>query len=1058
VTRSIEVGYRAGVTDARGEGVARRIREFLHIGVSRVRTRAIYFLRLPLSDEQARRAAEELFCDPVIQEYALDCSLQGPAFDCSITVGFRPGVTDNVGRTATAALEEVLGVRYGREEGVSTAVQYLLSGVQRAQAERIASELLYNPLIEEAVIQDYDDWRERGIGLPAAAAFAISRPSVGTQTPAPRFARDADGCGYTQALPSSRTSAPMREPEVSAMAPADQAGGAGGCGGENRPAPPQARTVCLEVPDERLAAISAERVLALSLAEMKAVRDYFRRPEVRARRLEVGLGDDPTDVELEAIAQTWSEHCHHKVFGGVIHYEDEHGNRRTIHSLFKSYIRRVTEELARPWLLSVFSDNAGVIRFNDRQALVYKVETHNSPSALDPYGGAMTGIVGVNRDPFGTGMGARLIANVWGYCLGNPFMSGALPKGLLHPRRIRDGVHRGVIEGGNQSGIPYQRGWELFEDRFLGKPLVFCGTLGEMPLEIAAPDGRRVPAHRKEVKPGDAIVMVGGRVGKDGIHGATFSSEELHAASPVQAVQIGDPITQKKMTDMLLEARDRLLYRALTDNGAGGLSSSVGEMAGLAGGCELDLAQVPLKYPGLEPWEILVSEAQERMTLAVPPENLPEYLALSARRRVESTPLGRFTASGMFHVRCGERTVAWLDMEFLHHGDPPYELKARFVPKRYEEPEVRIRHHGAVLKAMLGRLNLCSREEKCRQYDHEVKGRSVVKPFVGVSSDVPSDASILLAGHGGLEGIVLSEGINPFYSDIDTYWMAASAVDEAVRRVAAAGGELDTIAALDNFCWPNVVKERMPQRSHKLAQLVRANEGLYDFCRAYGVPLISGKDSMSNDSTLTDPPISIPPTLLVSVVGRIADVRRAVTLDPKAPGDLLYILGRTEEELGGSEFYRWYGESTRGQAFIGNRVPRVDAGRALQLYRAVSRAIGQGLVRSAHTPGLGGAAAALARMAFAGGRGLEVDLRRFPGGAAADHARLYSESNSRFLVTVHPAAAGRFEDGLKGLPFARIGRVRRDRRLVVTGMSGGVILRERLEPLKREWQAPLKGM
>ncbi len=1001
-THRIEVSYRPGVTDARGEGVAHRMREFLHVGVSRVRTRQVYFLRLPLSAEQARQAAEELFCDPVIQEYALDCSLEGPAFDFSVTVGFKAGVTDNVGRTATAALEEVLGVRHDGEEGVATAVQYLLSGVKREEAERAAAELLYNPLIEEAAVQDYEDWRARGIGLQGGGV-----PGTAAGDPAP--------------------SAPIE-------------------------------TICLEGSDERLVAISAGRVLALSLAEMKAIRDHYRRPEVLARRREAGLGPDPTDVELEAIAQTWSEHCHHKVFNGVIHYEDEAGHRRTIRSLFSSYIKRVTEELARPWLLSVFSDNAGVIRFNDRLALVYKVETHNSPSALDPYGGAMTGIVGVNRDPFGTGMGAKLIANVWGYCLGNPFMEGPLPKGLLHPRRIRDGVHRGVIEGGNQSGVPYLRGWELFEDRFMGKPLVFCGTLGEMPLQVGPAGGAPVLSHTKEVRPGDVVVMVGGRVGKDGIHGATFSSEELHAASPVQAVQIGDPITQKRMMDMLLEARDRLLYRAITDNGAGGLSSSVGEMARLAGGCELDLARVPLKYAGLAPWEILVSEAQERMTLAVAPENLEAYLALSTRRRVESAPLGLFTTDGLFRVRHGERTVALLDMEFLHRGDPPYELKARFIRKRFEEPEVRLRDHGQALRAMLRRLNLCSREEKCRQYDHEVKGRTVIKPFVGERFDVPSDASILLAEHGGLEGIVLAEGVNPFYSDIDTYWMAASVVDEAVRRVVAAGGDLDWLAGLDNFCWPNVVKESMPERAHKLAQLVRANEGLYDFCRAYGLPLISGKDSMSNDSTLTDPPISIPPTLLVSVVSRIADVRQAVTLDPKAAGDLLYVLGRTEEELGGSELYRWYGEEERGKAYIGNWVPHVDSARALLLYRALGRAMKRGLVRSAHTPGVGGLAAALARMAFAGGFGLEADLRRVPGGAAGDVARLYAESNSRFLVTVEPGAAGAFEEYFKGLPFARIGRVRPDDRLVVTGTSGRVILRERLEPLRREWQAPLKGM
>ncbi|MBN2551249.1 MAG: phosphoribosylformylglycinamidine synthase subunit PurS, partial [Spirochaetales bacterium] len=885
----IQVGLKPGIPDAYGAATEKKIRDYLDIPVRRVQTRSLYLVEAELEEEQVRAAARELFCDPVIQRYTLNRNLDGEPFDLSVIVSFRPGVTDNVGRTAELAVGELLGRDLAPEEGVFTSTQYLLSGVSPEQAQRIARELLANDLIEEASIQEYRDWLERGPRVRASRVRSAHEPEV--------------------------------------------------------------EQIDLEVPDERLLEISRQRILALNLEEMRAIRDYFRRPEVRERRRAVGLGVNPTDVELEALAQTWSEHCHHKVFNGLIEYRDETGGRLTVDSLFKSYIRRVTEELASPWLLSVFSDNAGVIRFNDRLALVYKVETHNSPSALDPYGGAMTGIVGVNRDPFGTGLGARLIANVWGYCLGNPGMpADAVPAGLLHPRRIRDGVHRGVIEGGNQSGIPYARGWELFEDRYLGKPLVFCGTLGEMPLAI-----RDIPSTEKRVLPGDAVVMVGGRVGKDGIHGATFSSEELHASSPVQAVQIGDPITQKKMTDMLLEARDWLLYRTLTDNGAGGLSSSVGEMATLSGGCRIDLARVPLKYQGLNPWEILVSEAQERMTLAVPVDRLDEYLELSRRRGVESTVLGSFTEDGVFHVRYGERTVACLDLEFLHHGDPPYHLEAVFRPMSHEEPVVRIEDFGRCVEEMLRRLNICSGEEKARQYDHEVQGRSIIKPFAGLRFDVPTDAAVLAAEYGGgdscggesggggaggpgpaegrghrggngaapgglsrVEGIVLSEGINPFYSDIDTYWMAASVLDLAVRRVVSAGGDPDFISALDNFCWPNVVKDSMPERSHKLAQLVRACQGLYDFCKAYGVPLISGKDSMSNDCTLTDPPISVPPTLLVSVLGRLPDLGAAVTLDLKAPGDLLYILGGTDEELGASEFYRYYGESTRAAAYIGN--------------------------------------------------------------------------------------------------------------------------------------------
>jgi phosphoribosylformylglycinamidine synthase len=556
----------------------------------------------------------------------------------------------------------------------------------------------------------------------------------------------------------------------------------------------------------------------------------------------------------------------------------------------------------------------------------------------------------------------------------------------------------------------------------------------------------------KTVRPGDVVVMVGGRVGKDGIHGATFSSEELHAASPVQAVQIGDPITQKKMTDMLLEARNRLLYRALTDNGAGGLSSSVGEMARLAGGCSIDLARVPLKYQGLDPWEILVSEAQERMTVAVPHEKLVEFLELARRRGVEATPLGEFNGSGQFHVRYGERTVACLDLQFLHGGDPPYHLEARFQAKRFEEPELHIPDHGRCLRELLGRLNLRSIEEKARQYDHEVQGRSVIKPFCGRYLDVPTEATVLLAELGGQEGIVLTEGINPFYSDIDTYWMAASALDLAVRRAVSAGADPAFLSALDNFCWPNVVKEGVPERSHKLAQLVRACEGLADHCWAFAVPLISGKDSMFNDCTLTDPPISVPPTLLVSVVGRLEDVSEAVTPDPKRPGDLLYALGETHEELGGSELYRHYGQRMRGRAYVGNGVPHVEAFKARELYRRLHAAMTGGLMRSCLTPALGGLVAALARKALAGGWGLELDLARVPGDAGRDEALLYSESNSRFLVTVAPERAASFEAALAGCALARVGKVRRDRWLLVRGLSGKIILRQDVEALRRAWK------
>jgi phosphoribosylformylglycinamidine synthase II len=985
----LEVACKPGVTDSRGRRTAREIREYLGIEVGGVETRNIYSLEVEMSAAEADYAARELFADPVIHEYSFSGPLASENCDYSVLVSFKPGVTDNVGRTAAEALGTLLGRKLKAGEGVATAVQYLLRDLSRKDAERIAAELLANPLIENSLIEDAATWRRQGLKLPPA------RP------------RAAD-----------------REPVI--------------------------EKISLELDDPELLELSRRRTLSLNLAELHAIRDHFRKPEVRSERAAFGLGADPTDVELEVLAQTWSEHCHHKVFNGIIHYTDPEGASYTIRSLFKTYIRRVTEDVGSDWLLSVFTDNAGVIRFSDRKALVYKVETHNSPSALDPYGGAMTGIVGVNRDPFGTGMGARLIANVWGYCLGDPFYSEPLPAGLLHPHRIRDGVHRGVIEGGNQSGIPMLRGWELFEDRFMGKPLVFCGTLGEMPLEI---QGR--PTAGKEVRPGDRVLMLGGRVGKDGIHGATFSSEELHAGSPVQAVQIGDPITQKRMTDMLLEARDRLLYRGITDNGAGGLSSSVGEMALLAGGCEIDLSRVPLKYPGLDPWEILISEAQERMTVAVPPENLDSFLELAAMRGVEATVLGRFTGSGRFDVRFADKNVASLNLDFLHHGDPPYELKAVFTPEKFSMPSLKIEDQRGFFQHMLGRLNICSGEEKARQYDQEVQGRSVIKPFVGRCYDVPADAGILLAEYGESAGIVLSEAVNPFYSDLDAYHMACAVVDLAVRRVVAAGGDPAYISGLDNFCWPNVVKEEMPGRSHKLAQLVRANQGLYDTCLAYRIPLISGKDSMSNDCSLTSPPISVPPTLLVSVISRIDDVALALTLDVKQAGDLVYVLGETHAELGGSEFLRAYGELRRGKAYVGEGVPCLDTELTGRLYARVHEAVSRGLLRSAHAPALGGLGAALARKTMAGRLGADIDLRAVPGTATDDTTILYSESTGRLLVTVDPGRQEEFESLMTGLCCALIGEVRSDEQLQITGRGGSGIIACSLNEMIARWKSTL---
>ena len=986
----IVIGFKGGIRDALGERTRKKIHEQLGIDAEEVATIDVYTIEGNLSDAELRAAAEGPLSDPLIQHYDIDRPLARD-FSWLIEVGFRPGVTDNVGKTARDAIALMLEGKGGEPQGVYTSRQYLIRGAcTKEEAERIASGLLANSLIQRYEIIDGRTW-----------------DSVK---------------GVTPTVPHVHIE---EEPRVEELE--------------------------LNVSEDELQEISSTRVLALTTEEMKIIRDHLSDGTVIEERKKVGLSHLITDVELEALAQTWSEHCKHKIFNSTIDYENESGETEVIESLFSTYIkgstRKIREALGRKdWCRSVFVDNAGVIQFNDEYNLVFKVETHNSPSALDPYGGALTGIVGVNRDPFGTGRGAKLIFNTDVFCFANPFYDRPLPARILHPRRIFEGVREGVEHGGNKSGIPTVNGCIVFDDRYLGKPLVYCGTGGIMPAEI---DGE--PSHTKTILPGDVIVMVGGRIGKDGIHGATFSSEELHEGSPVTAVQIGDPITQKKMTDFLLIARDRGYYRAITDNGAGGLSSSVGEMATLCGGCDMDLARAPLKYAGLQPWEILISEAQERMSLALKPEKLDAFLKLAKRMDVEATVLGTFTDSGKYHIRYGERTVAYLDMHFLHEGLPPMKLSAVWRPPVHEEPDFpEPAEMGAALKAMLSRLNICSKESVVRQYDHEVQGGSVIKPLVGAVNDGPGDAAVIRPVLESFEGIVVANGICPRYSDIDTYHMAACAIDEAVRNAIAVGGSLDRMAGIDNFCWCDPVEsEKTPDGRYKLAQLVRANQALYEYTTLFGVPCISGKDSMKNDYIIGNTKISIPPTLLFSVMGKIDDVRKAVTMDAKRPGDRVYVLGATRAELGGSEWFSLHGAT-------GNTVPRVRGAEAKSRYQALSRAIADGLVASCHDCSDGGLGIALAETAFSGGLGMTVDLAKAP---VEDVDRndfiLFSETPSRFVVTVRPELKDAFENVMAGTVCAEIGCVTDDGLLLVQGREGEELIREETAELKALWQQPL---
>ena len=987
----VEIGLKPSIRDARGEKIKRRIIDDLGIAVDSVRTIDVYTIDARLSAEEVERAATGPFLDPVIQDFSIGKPI-GHEFDWAIEVGYKPGVTDNVGRTAREAVELLLQRKFNPEEGVYTSVLFLIKGrLTREQAECIATGLLANTLIQRFEVKEGRSWD----------------PDVGMGIMIPK-------------VPSRNE---VRVAEIN-----------------------------LNISDAELIRISSERVLALTLKEMKVLQAYAEDHRVQEERKKVGLGENLADCEVEALAQTWSEHCKHKIFNALIDYGDEEGKVHRIDSLFDTYVKRSTEEIRKAmgeedWCVSVFKDNAGVIRFNEDWNLVFKVETHNSPSALDPYGGALTGIVGVNRDPFGTGKGAKLIFNVDTFCFAPPDYSKPLPPRLLHPKRIYEGVREGVEHGGNKSGIPTVNGSLVFDDRYAGKPLVYCGTGGIMPREILGK-----PSHEKQAEPGDLIVMTGGRIGKDGIHGATFSSEELHEESPTSAVQIGDPITQKRMTDFLLRARDLGLYHAITDNGAGGLSSSVGEMARDCNGCQIHLERAPLKYPGLDPWEILLSEAQERMTLAIPPDQIERFLDLAKRMEVEATVLGEFTDTGKFHVLYDGKTVAYLDLDFLHNGYPKMELCARWQRKIFPDPSFEDPEDlTPYLKRVLSRYNVCSKEAVVRQYDHEVQAGTVIKPLVGTFNDGPGDATVLRPILDSWEGVVVSSGICPRYSDIDTYHMMACAIDEAIRNNLSVGGNLRHMAGLDNFCWCDPIQsEKTPDGEYKLAQLVRANMALYDYTTAFGVPCISGKDSMKNDYLIGATKISIPPTVLFSVVSVVPDVRRCVTMDAKRAGDRVYVLGETHNQLGGSEYF-----ALRG--LIGNQVPKVNAREAKALYEALGRAMEKGWVASCHDCSDGGLGVALAETAFAGGLGMEVDLRKVPSsGMDRNDALFFSESPSRFVVTVHPKDQADFEACLKGRIFAEVGKVLEGNSLIVLGLSGRCVVQADIFELKETWQRPLR--
>ena len=1002
-THRIQVTTRAapGLPDARGGRTAAMLHEDHGIEVGACRVILDYLLNATLTPEDLDRLVVDLFADPIVEAGSHrtplldDVDLFPSPPDLVVQVGFKPGVTDNPGH---AALDGFHTMFPDRVAAISTLRTYALWSVEPGSEDAIIAAL-HNPQIERAVVAHKEACAQRRW----------------PQSPFPE------------------------RPKAIYAPPA---------------------TIDLDVDDEALMSISEEGLLALNLEEMRAIQAHYHDDEVRKARAELGLPpNQPTDAELECLAQTWSEHCKHKIFAARIHHIDSTtGEDVVIDSLFKTHIMRPTLEMQEEvdWLLSVFHDNSGVIAWTDDWSLCMKAETHNSPSALDPYGGAMTGIVGVNRDILGTGLGARPIANTDVFCFGPPSYAGTLPGGLFHPARVLRGVHAGVRDGGNESGIPTVNGAIVFDDRYIGKPLVYCGTVGLLPRTLE--DGRA--GHDKTPEPGDLIWMVGGRVGSDGIHGATFSSLELTAESPSSAVQIGDPITQKKMVDMLLEARDVGLISVITDNGAGGLSSSVGEMAELTHGAHIDLATVPLKQVGLRPWEILVSESQERMTVGTRPEHAEAFRNLASLHEVEATVIGTFTSDGTFSVVHGDDPVASLPIEFLHDGCPQLQLESRWTPPVHAPihcPEATESQLAKILVALMGRPNIASKEAWVRSYDHEVLAQTVVKPFVGVAMDAPGDAAVLAPIAGSTRGVVVSNGIVPRYSDLDAGAMAAASVDEALRNAICVGVDPERIAGLDNFCWPDPVQStKTPDGRQKLAHLVRANRALEAACRAFRLPCISGKDSMKNDAHLDGEKISVPPTLLFSLIGDHPDVRTAVTSDFKEVGDRIYLLGATHQELGASELAHLLKEE--GNSGIGGAVPKLDAERNLRMYRSLVVAMRQGLIRSAHDCSDGGLAVAAMESCFGMGAGAELDVT----GPFGDDPNLdawgvlFGESLGRILVSVRPEHVDAFEELMQDHCVHALGSVIASDELVLR-RGDEVLTSVSIELARRAWKGALGG-
>lgn len=972
-----------------------------HIQPTSVRFAQVYLIRAALDEAGLERVISELLASPVLDEFTIGAERPDPGA-CVIEIHPKPGVMDPVALTVRDAIREITGVE---DVEVMTGRRVDLTGVTPEQADEIGRRLLANPVVNVIHREPYhpDDFPRA-----ETPAFQLTRVPI----------RDLD--------------------------------------------------------DTALEKLSRESHLFLSLEEMRAVRDEYRT-----------LEREPTDIELETLAQTWSEHCVHKTLKSRIRYtgarDDDPivwadrpghtigaGGVVEIDNLLRSTVAAATHELISEgvdWTLSVFVDNAGIIAFDESHAVCVKVETHNHPSAIEPYGGAATGIGGCIRDIIGAGMGARPIASTDVFCVAPPDIE-RIPEGCLHPRRTLTEVVAGVRDYGNRMGIPTLSGAVWFDDRYVGNPLVFCGCVGVMPRELIS----------GEARPGDRIIALGGRTGRDGIHGATFSSAELtdtRADEFSHAVQIGNAIEEKKAMDAILRARDAEggpLYSAITDCGAGGFSSAVGEM-GEKLGAEVFLDRAPLKHDALTYTEIWISEAQERMVLSVPEENLERLQAICDGEGVEMSDLGVFGTEGadlILNYKAEE--VGRLPMEFLHEGipTPVREAEWRAAP---EPKGVRASRSSAdfsvrnALTALLSHPNIASKRWIVRQYDHEVQGATVVKPLVGPGGEGPGDASVVEPVPGSDRALAIGCGLATGVGDPaiggDPYLMALAAIDETVRNLVCVGADPGRIAILDNFCWPSCGKPE------NLASLVRAAEGCYDGAKAYRTPFVSGKDSLNNQFTTEDGrTIEIPPTLLITGIGVVADKLKCVTSDAKQAGSALVLVGLTGEHLGGSHLQQALGASGTDLEALGasGRVPTTDLSRGPATARAVAGLIEAGLVRAAHDCSDGGLLIAASEMLIGavddsvpgrpGGIGLDIDLGAAPwmdGASRSVAAACFAENPSRYLLEIDPDDLERVGTAVGEIPHAVVGVFTDSGRLRVS--DAGIDLP--VDDLVDLWTAPL---